>query len=57
MIVDFKRMAKIVEKMGKSGIGKMNDMQNVYETTHSLDDEKSRPNDEENAKHDGSKNT
>ena len=29
MICDYKRMAKIVEKMGKAGLGKMADMQNV----------------------------
>lgn len=29
MITNYKRMAKIVEKMGKAGIGKMNDMQNM----------------------------
>ena len=29
MITDYKRMAKIVEKMGKAGLGKVNDMQNV----------------------------
>jgi len=29
MITDYKRMAKMVEKMGKAGIGKVNDMQNV----------------------------
>jgi signal recognition particle subunit SRP54 len=27
MIGDYKKMAKIVEKMGKAGLGKMNDMQ------------------------------
>ena len=27
MVTDYKRMAKMVEKMGKAGIGKMNDMQ------------------------------
>jgi len=29
MVTDYKRMAKMVEKMGKAGIGKMNDMQNM----------------------------
>jgi len=29
MIADYKRMAKIVEKMGKAGLGKMNDMQSM----------------------------
>ena len=29
MITNYKRMAKVVENMGKAGIGKMNDMQNM----------------------------
>ena len=29
MITDYKRMAKMVEKIGKVGSGKMNDMQSV----------------------------
>ena len=29
MITDYKRMSKMVEKMGKAGLGKMNDMQSV----------------------------
>eukprot|EP00826_Nyctotherus_ovalis_P056642 TRINITY_DN768_c0_g1_i7.p2 TRINITY_DN768_c0_g1~~TRINITY_DN768_c0_g1_i7.p2 ORF type:complete len:182 (-),score=87.12 TRINITY_DN768_c0_g1_i7:22-567(-) len=29
MVTDYKRMAKMVEKMGKAGLGKMNDMQSM----------------------------